>query len=49
MTALYTIHYLYRALLSPLLNPSMSPIHPLVFTSAFAWQLINGNLINIFI
>ena len=25
------------------------PSTPLVFTSAFAWQLINGNLINIFI
>jgi len=42
MATLYTIHYIYRALLSPLLNPSMSPIHPLVFVSAFAWQLING-------
>jgi len=42
MATLYTIHYFYRAFLSPLLNPSMSPIHPLVFASAAAWQLING-------
>ncbi|KXL43626.1 hypothetical protein M433DRAFT_69412 [Acidomyces richmondensis BFW] len=43
MVCVYVIHYIYRAVLSPLfLNPSMSPIHPLVFFSAFAWQLING-------
>ncbi|KAI9728758.1 MAG: hypothetical protein M1828_002864 [Chrysothrix sp. TS-e1954] len=43
MAGIYTIHYLYRAWLSPLvLNPSMSPIHALVFASAFLWQVING-------
>ncbi|CAK4033372.1 3-oxo-5-alpha-steroid 4-dehydrogenase like [Lecanosticta acicola] len=43
MAGIYTIHYIYRAILSPLLlNPSMSPIHPVVFFSAFAWQVING-------
>lgn len=43
MITLYTIHYIYRAILSPLLlNPSMSPIHPIVFCSAFAWQVLNG-------
>ena len=43
MIGLYTIHYIYRAVLSPLyLNPSMSPIHPIVMVSAFAWQVING-------
>lgn len=43
MITLYTIHYIYRAILSPLLlNPSMSPIHPIVFFSAFAWQVLNG-------
>lgn len=43
MAGLYTTHYLYRALLSPLfLNPSMSPIHPTVALSAAAWQVING-------
>ncbi|KAK4575207.1 hypothetical protein LTR86_001059 [Recurvomyces mirabilis] len=43
MAGVYTIHYIYRAILSPLvLNPSMSPIHPFVFISASAWQVING-------
>ena len=43
MVGMYTIHYIYRAVLSPLvLNPSMSPIHPLVFLSAIGWQLANG-------
>lgn len=43
MACLYTIHYLYRAILSPLvLNPSMSPIHPIVFISASVWQVCNG-------
>lgn len=43
MAGLYTIHYLYRAVLSPLvLNPSMSPIHPLVMLSAFAWNVTNA-------
>ena len=39
---LYVTHYLYRAILYPLLNPSMSPIHVLVWASAFLWQLVNG-------
>lgn len=43
MATIYTVHYLYRAVLSPLfLNPSMSPIHPFIFCSAFAWQVVNG-------
>ncbi|EGP83224.1 uncharacterized protein MYCGRDRAFT_77167 [Zymoseptoria tritici IPO323] len=43
MAGVYTIHYIYRAIISPLfLNPSMSPIHPFVFVSAFAWQVTNG-------
>lgn len=43
MAGMYTLHYLYRAILSPLLlNPSMSPIHPIVFLSAFCWQIANG-------
>ena len=38
-----TLHYLYRAILAPLfLNPSMSPIHPLVFLSATAFNLTNS-------
>jgi len=47
MAALYTIHYLYRAVLAPLvLNPSMSPIHPLVFVSAIAFNIINATCIS---
>ena len=43
MAGMYTVHYIYRAILSPLLlNPSMSPIHPFVAASAFCWQVING-------
>nr|XP_023907933.1 uncharacterized protein C9.08c-like [Quercus suber] len=43
MAFCYSTHYVYRAILSPLvLNPSMSPIHPLVFVSAFGWQICNG-------
>ncbi|KAL8953556.1 MAG: hypothetical protein Q9222_000614 [Ikaeria aurantiellina] len=43
MAALFTIHYIYRALIAPLfLNPSMSPIHPFVLISALAFQVVNG-------
>jgi 3-oxo-5-alpha-steroid 4-dehydrogenase 1 len=43
MAALFTIHYLNRALISPLiLNPSMSPIHPLVCLMAAGFQLANS-------
>jgi 3-oxo-5-alpha-steroid 4-dehydrogenase 1 len=37
------VHYIYRAIVSPLfLNPSMSPIHPLVWLMAFAFQVMNA-------
>lgn len=43
MAICYTIHYLYRAVVSPLfLNPSMSPIHVSIFGAAFSWQIINA-------
>lgn len=43
MAGMFTVHYLYRALLSPLvLNPSMSPIHPLVWLFAFGFQIVNS-------
>lgn len=43
VAGLYTIHYIYRALIGPLLlNPSMSPIHPAVFFSAVGFNIING-------
>ncbi|KAE8453090.1 hypothetical protein EG329_012277 [Mollisiaceae sp. DMI_Dod_QoI] len=42
MGGMFVIHYIYRAILYPLLNPSMSPIHVLVWLSAIAFQVING-------
>lgn len=42
MAGLYTIHYVYRALLYPWMQPSMSPIHPFVFVSAAGWNILNG-------
>lgn len=40
---LKTIHYIYRAILAPLwLNPSMSPMHPIVWISAFGFQVFNA-------
>jgi len=46
MASLFTIHYLYRAVLAPLvLNPSMSRIHLLVWVLALGFQLINATCI----
>ena len=43
MAATYVIHYTYRAILAPLLlNPSMSPSHPMVYCSALLWQTTNA-------
>lgn len=39
------MHYLYRAVMFPFLQPSMSPIHVLVWAAALAFQLFNGILI----
>lgn len=39
---LQTTHYIYRAIISPLINPSMSPIHPLIWIFALAFQLCNA-------
>jgi 3-oxo-5-alpha-steroid 4-dehydrogenase 1 len=36
------IHYLYRAILFPIIAPSMSPIHILIWLSAICFQLINA-------
>lgn len=37
------IHYLYRAVISPLfLNPSMSPMGPFVWLMAFGFQIFNA-------
>ncbi|KAI8933965.1 hypothetical protein NX059_008740 [Plenodomus lindquistii] len=43
MAGCFVIHYIYRAVLAPLfLNPSMSPMHPLVWLMAFAFQICNA-------
>lgn len=36
------IHYLYRAVLFPFLQPSISPIHPAVFFLAATFQVVNA-------
>ena len=45
LTPHQTGHYIYRALLCPYLNPSMSPIHILPWSAALAWQFVNGTCI----
>ncbi|KAG6009455.1 hypothetical protein E4U21_002370 [Claviceps maximensis] len=42
LAGLFVIHYTYRALIFPLIQPSMSPIHILVALMALAFQLLNG-------
>ncbi|KAH6674521.1 steroid 5 alpha-reductase [Halenospora varia] len=42
MAGLFTTHYIYRAIIAPLLNPSMSPIHILVWFFAIIFQVTNG-------
>jgi 3-oxo-5-alpha-steroid 4-dehydrogenase 1 len=39
------IHYIYRAIMTPFLNPSMAPIHVLVWLFALIFQLMNGSSI----
>ncbi|POR33928.1 Uncharacterized protein TPAR_05886, partial [Tolypocladium paradoxum] len=39
---LFVIHYTYRALLFPLLQPSMAPIHVFVWAAAMGFQLVNA-------
>jgi len=45
LAALFVIHYTYRALLFPFLQPSMAPIHALVWLFAGVFQVFNGTLI----
>ncbi|KAL0941563.1 steroid 5 alpha-reductase [Colletotrichum truncatum] len=42
LAGLFVIHYCYRAVLYPFIQPSMSPIHPLVALSAIGFQLCNA-------
>ncbi|KAF3800193.1 hypothetical protein GCG54_00003720 [Colletotrichum gloeosporioides] len=45
LAGLFVIHYCYRAVLYPLIQPSMSPIHPAVAFSALGFQLCNATCI----
>lgn len=45
LAALFVIHYCYRAVLFPFLQPSMAPIHVLVWFFAGVFQVFNGTLI----
>ncbi|KAL5593971.1 uncharacterized protein BROUX77_007318 [Berkeleyomyces rouxiae] len=40
--ALFIIHYVYRAVLFPFMQPSMSPIHVLIWANAIIFQVCNG-------
>lgn len=39
------MHYLYRAVVFPFIQPSMSPIHVVVCAAAMTFQVFNGTLI----
>lgn len=43
LTGLFVIHYIYRAIVFPLLQPSMAPIHLAVWTMALTFQLLNAS------
>lgn len=43
LAGLFSLHYVYRAILAPLLlNPSMAPMGPFVWVAALAVQVMNG-------
>ncbi|KAI5784668.1 3-oxo-5-alpha-steroid 4-dehydrogenase-domain-containing protein [Geopyxis carbonaria] len=42
LTVLYLMHYFHRAILSPLSNPSMAPVHALLTLGGIAFNIING-------
>ncbi|CAH0016663.1 unnamed protein product [Clonostachys rhizophaga] len=42
LAGLFVIHYLYRAVAYPFLQPSISPIHPTAWQAALLFQLLNG-------
>ncbi|CAK7262477.1 hypothetical protein SEPCBS57363_000066 [Sporothrix epigloea] len=45
LAGLFVIHYSYRAVIYPLIAPSMSPIHVAVWGMAIAFQLVNATSI----
>ena len=42
LAGLFIIHYLYRALAFPFLQPSIAPVHAAVWAGALTFQLQNG-------
>lgn len=42
LAAFFVIHYIYRAVIFPIIQPSMSPIHFLVWGFALVFQLCNA-------
>ncbi|KAK3304138.1 3-oxo-5-alpha-steroid 4-dehydrogenase-domain-containing protein [Chaetomium strumarium] len=42
LAGLFVLHYTYRAILFPFLQPSMSPLHLIIFLSGVSFQVING-------
>lgn len=42
LAGLFVLHYAYRAVLFPLLQPSMSPVHAGIWLSAVGFQVVNG-------
>ncbi|KAK1761279.1 hypothetical protein QBC47DRAFT_25038 [Echria macrotheca] len=42
LAGLFVIHYCYRAILFPLIQPSMSPLHIGVWLAALTFQVCNG-------
>ncbi|KAK4031707.1 hypothetical protein C8A01DRAFT_41844 [Parachaetomium inaequale] len=42
LASLFVLHYTYRALLFPFLQPSMSPLHILIWLFGILFQVLNG-------
>lgn len=42
LAGIFMIHYSYRAVIAPLINPSMSPIHPLIILIGWLFQYLNA-------
>ena len=45
LAGLFVIHYSYRAVLFPILQPSMSPLHIIIWGFGLSFQVINGTCI----
>ncbi|KAI0445541.1 3-oxo-5-alpha-steroid 4-dehydrogenase-domain-containing protein [Xylaria telfairii] len=45
LASLFVMHYIYRAVFFPFLQPSMSPIHASIWALAMVFQVVNGTAI----